>query len=68
MLAPLNTPNEFGLDDRSKSSRFMLALSDVNDDLGTAPLNAETDQSVGLAEGSFDAHFEAGQVALHRDQ
>jgi hypothetical protein len=68
MLAPLNTPNEFGLDDRSKSWRFMLALSDVNDDLGTPPLNAETDRVWAWRRALFDAHFEAARAALHRDQ
>ncbi|WP_227371017.1 hypothetical protein [Mycobacterium fragae] len=40
MLAPLDAPNEFGLDNRSKKWRFMFALSGMTDDLGSPPLGA----------------------------
>lgn len=64
MLASLGAPNEFGLDNRSKKWRFMLALSDAIDDLGTPPLGAGTDAVWAWRETLFDAHFEAARTAL----
>jgi hypothetical protein len=44
MLAPLGAPNEFGLDNRSKKWRFMLAVSDATDDWGRHPYEREQTQ------------------------
>jgi hypothetical protein len=68
MLAPLDAPNVFGLNDGSKRWRFMLALSDAVDDLGMPPLNEGTDAVWAWRRALFDAHFEAARVALQRDQ
>jgi hypothetical protein len=66
MLAPLDAPNEFGLDNRSKKWRFMLALSDATDDLGMPPLGEGTDAAWAWLKALFDAHFEAAHAALVR--
>jgi hypothetical protein len=66
MLAPLDAPNEYGLLNRSKQWHFMLALSDVTDDLGTPPLGAATDEVWAWRKALFDAHFEAARSALSR--
>lgn len=66
MLAPLDAPNEFGLENRSKKWRFMLALSDVTDDLGTPPLGAGTDEAWAWRKALFGTHFKAAQRALQR--
>jgi hypothetical protein len=66
MLAPVDAPNEFGLDNRSKKWRFMLALSDATDDLGTPPLGAGTDEVWAWRKALFDTHFEAARSALSR--
>lgn len=68
MLAPLGAPNEFGLDNTSKKWRFMLALSDATDDLGTPPLRAGTDAVWAWRKALFDAHFEAARTALQRTE
>ena len=68
MLAPLDAPNAFGLDDGSKVWRFMLALSGVVDDLGMPPLNEGTDAVWAWRRALFDAHFEAGRISLQRDR
>src|ERR1700759_4499446 len=68
MLAPLGAPNEFGLDNRSKKWRFMLAVSDATDDLGTPPLRAGTDAVWAWRKALFDAHFEAARTALQRTE
>lgn len=64
MLASLDAPNEFGLENRSKKWRFMLALSDMADDLGTPPLGAGTDEVWAWRKALFDIHFEAARSAL----
>jgi hypothetical protein len=68
MLAPLDAPNEFGLDNRSKKWRFMLALSDATDELGTPPLRASTEEVWVWRTALFDIHFEAARSALQRTQ
>lgn len=67
MLAPLDAPNEYGLMNRSKKWRFMLALSDATDDLGTPPLAAGTDEVWAWRKALFEIHFEAARNALLRD-
>jgi hypothetical protein len=64
MLAPLDAPNEFGLENRSKKWRFMLALSEVKDDLGTPPPGAGTEKVWAWRKALFDTHFEAARSAL----
>jgi hypothetical protein len=64
MLAPLEAPNEFGLDNGSKMWRFMLALSDATDDLGTLPLEAGTEEVWAWRKALFDTHFDAARNAL----
>jgi hypothetical protein len=66
MLAPLDAPNEYGLVNRSKKWRFMLALSEATDELGTPPLGASTDEVWAWRKALFDAHFEAAKSALSR--
>jgi hypothetical protein len=68
MLAPLDAPNEFGLDNRLKKWRFMLALSDATDDLGTPPVGAGTDEAWVWRKALFDAHFDAARSALQRTE
>lgn len=64
MLAPLGAPNVFGLSDKSKKWRFMLALSDAVDDLGVPPVGAGPDAMWSWRKALFDAHFEAARTAL----
>jgi hypothetical protein len=64
MLAPLDAPNEYGLINRSKKWRFMLALSDATDDLGAPPLGTDTDQVWAWRKAIFDAHFKSAHDAL----
>jgi hypothetical protein len=64
MLAPLDAPNEFGLVNRSKKWRFMLALSELTDDLGTPPLGATTDAVWAWRKALFDTHFEAARSVI----
>lgn len=64
MLAPLDAPNEFGLENRSTKWRFMLALSDATDDLGPPPLGAADDELWAWRKALFDTHFESACAAL----
>jgi hypothetical protein len=64
MLAPVDAPNEFGLDNRSKKWRFILTLSDATDDLGPPPLGAGTDEVWAWRKALVDTHFEAARTAL----
>lgn len=66
MLAPLDAPNEYGLLNKSKKWRYMLALSDVNDHLGTPPLGVGTQELWEWRMALFDTHFEAARDALLR--
>jgi hypothetical protein len=66
MLASLDAPNEYGLLNRSKKWRFMLALSDATDDLATPPLGVATDEVWAWRKALFDAHFETARNALSR--
>lgn len=68
MLAPLEAPNEFGLDNRSKKWRFMLALSDATDDLGTPPVGAGADSVWAWRKELFDIHFEAARSAISHSE
>jgi len=68
MLAPLDAPNVFGLDDRSKRWRFMLGLSNAVDDLGMPPWNEGTDAIWAWRKALFNAHFESARIALQRGQ
>jgi hypothetical protein len=68
MLAPLDAPNEYGLLNKSKKWRFMLALSDVTDDLATPPLGVATDEVWAWRKALFGAHFEAARSALSRGE
>lgn len=64
MLAPLDAPNEFGLVNQSKKWRFMLALSDTNDELGLPPLTGGDDALWAWRKALFDTHIEAARAAL----
>ncbi len=66
MLAPLDAPNEFGLDNSSKKWHFMLALSDATEDLGPPPFAEGNDAMWAWRKALFDAHFEAARRALER--
>ncbi|OBK29754.1 hypothetical protein A5634_17670 [Mycobacterium asiaticum] len=66
MLAPLDAPNEFGLINRSKEWRFMLALSDVDDGLRTPSPDAGPETWWAWRKALFDTHFEAAHQALLR--
>ncbi|OBK44354.1 hypothetical protein [Mycobacterium sp. 1081908.1] len=68
MLAPLDAPNEYGLVNNSEKWHFMLALSDVNDDLGAPPLGAANDEVWAWRKALFDAHFDAARSALTRHE
>lgn len=64
LLAPLDAPNKFGLDDGFKTWRYMLALSDVTDDLGPPPLSGGEAKLWAWRKALFDTHFEAARAAL----
>ena len=64
LLAPLDAPNQFGLEDGFKTWRFMLGLSDVTDDLGPPPIYGGLDKSWAWRKAKFQAHFEAARRAL----
>ncbi|MEB3049366.1 hypothetical protein KV112_06355 [Mycolicibacter sp. MYC123] len=64
MLAPLDAPNQFGLEDGFKTWRFMLGLSDVTDDLGPPPIYGSLDEIWAWQKAKFQAHFEAAKRAL----
>ncbi|MBO0678874.1 hypothetical protein JRC04_15520 [Mycolicibacterium sp. S2-37] len=65
MLAPLDAPNEFGLINRSKKWQFMLALSDLNDDLVTPPVDAPPDIWWAWRIALFNVHIETARSVLH---
>lgn len=64
MLAPLDAPNEFGLENGSKKWCFMLALSDATDDLGSPPLGAGPDELWDWRKALFQTHFDAARRAV----
>lgn len=64
LLAPLDAQNKFGLDDGFKTWRYMLALSDVADDLGPPPLEGGEAKLWAWRKALFDTHFEAARAAL----
>jgi hypothetical protein len=66
MLASLDAPNEFGLDNKSKKWRFMLALSDATDELGAPPLGTGIDEVWAWRRALFNSHFQAARSALLR--
>lgn len=66
MLAHPDAPNEIGVANRSKCWYFMLALSEVDDDLGIPPLNASPGTLWAWRNALFDTHFGAAHAALVR--
>jgi hypothetical protein len=64
MLAPLDAPNEFGLSNRSKKWRFMLMLSDADDDLPTPAPDADDGTEMSWLKSLFEVHFETARTAL----
>lgn len=64
LLAPMDAPNQFGLADGFKTWRYMLALSDVIDDLGPPPVVAGDDVLWAWRKALFETHFEAARAAL----
>ncbi|MEB3049365.1 hypothetical protein KV112_06350 [Mycolicibacter sp. MYC123] len=64
MLAPLDAPNRFGLEDGFKTWRFMFELSDATDDLGPFPRRGGFDEIWAWRKAKFQAHFEPARRAL----
>ncbi|ALR10823.1 hypothetical protein MYCSP_04350 [Mycobacteroides saopaulense] len=63
-LAPLDTPNELGVDNRSKKWHYMLMLSGTDDDLVTPGLTADDATVMAWMKALFDIHFAAAHDAL----
>lgn len=63
-LAPLDAPNELGLDNRSKKWRYMLMLSGTHDDLATPSVDADDTAVMSWMKDLFEIHFGAAYEAL----
>lgn len=63
-LAPLDAPNELGLDNRSKKWHYMLMLSGTQDDLATPGLDADDTDVMQWMKDLFKIHFGAAHNAL----